>query len=309
LLRTLERCRQDLPRLGQAKHPRDENCRLGQVPFLHFPPTDIADVIEGSGGIDAVIMVYFFGLLGVNGPMPLEFTHFVFNRSYNQYDHTWRRFLDIIHHRMLTLFYRAQAVNEQAISFDRSEDDPVRDLVSAMAGRPPGDTGRRETLFLKNALHFGFQVKTRSGLEDILQRLFTGVKLEVEDFVTAVYDIPQESLALLGRRNASVLGVNLQIGRTYYSATGKFEIRIGPEDFSHCRDFLPGARGFCLLNSAVRLYLDRPLDYDIRLMVNTPSIPEAALGTATARLGGCWLGRQDAPYTTVVKSVSPKGSV
>ena len=69
-----------------------------------------------------VFMTYFFGLLGVNGPMPLEFTDYVFQRSHNYYDQTWRRFLDIINHRFLTLFYRAWAENEQAVSFDRADD-------------------------------------------------------------------------------------------------------------------------------------------------------------------------------------------
>jgi len=305
LTRELGRLAPTLPRLGKAKHPRDENVRFGQIPFLRFPPTEIADIAPGEGGIDAVIMVYFFGLLGVDGPMPLEFTHYVFTRSHNEYDNTWRRFLDIIHHRFLTFFYRAAAVNEQAISADRPDDDAVRDLVCALGGLPPDQKtcGPEREIVLKNALHFGLRVKTRAGLEDTLQRLFA-VNLAVRDFITADYDIPPGSEALLGSRAASVLGVNLQIGRTYRSSAGKIEIRIGPEDFAVCRRFLPGEKGHALLQAALRLYLDRPLDYDIRLLVKSDSIPAPTLGKAS--LGASWLGRPAAGAdgsVTLVKTV------
>ncbi|MDR3201173.1 MAG: type VI secretion system baseplate subunit TssG, partial [Spirochaetales bacterium] len=93
-VRKLENANGDKPRLGHAKNPSEENVRFGQTPFLNFPPTDIAEIIEGGRrvGVDATIIVYFFGLLGVNGPMPLEFTNYIFRRSHNYFDNTWRRF-------------------------------------------------------------------------------------------------------------------------------------------------------------------------------------------------------------------------
>jgi type VI secretion system ImpH/TssG family protein len=245
--------------------------------------------------------------------MPLEFTNYVFRRSYSQYDHAWRRFLDIIHHRMLTLFYRAAALNEQAISFDRPEDDPVGDLISGLAGMPPDQVnpGRERELFLQNACHFALKTKTRGGLEDLLRHLFR-VRLEVRDFVTASYDISPDIRAILGSRETSVLGINLQIGRTYFSSTQKLEIRIGPEDFSLCRRFFPGSPWFRLLQGAVQVYLDRPMDYDLTFIVKTSSIPPPRLGgdgsangvaIGTAQLGSCWLGTPQGEEAILVKTV------
>jgi type VI secretion system protein ImpH len=119
-VRKLEKSDPSRPRLGYAKHPSEEIIRFGQMPYLYFPPSDIAEIFEGKKtGVVALVFTYFLGLLGVNGPMPLEFTHYVYQRSYNHYDQTWRRFLDIIHHRMHVFYYRAFAQNEQSISFDR----------------------------------------------------------------------------------------------------------------------------------------------------------------------------------------------
>jgi type VI secretion system protein ImpH len=280
-VRALENTNSGGPRLGHGKNPGEENVRFGQTPFLNFPATDIAEIIEGGkhAGVDATLIVYFFGLLGVNGPMPLEFTNYVFRRSHNYFDNTWRRFLDIIHHRFLSLYYRAFSANQQAISFDRKDDDPISDIIKGLAGLPPGQgyTERQDRIVLNSAQHFSFLVKNRSGLENLLRRTFN-FNLEVREFIPVSYDIPPENYAILGKQQSSRLGVNLQIGRTYMSITGKFEIYIGPIAFDDYLEFMSGQNGFDLLTDAVNLYLDRPLDYSVVFSIVRNTIPLAQLG-------------------------------
>lgn len=295
LVRRIERARRDFPRLGKALRPDRENVRFGQTPYLRFPSTDVSDITPLTGDVEALIMTYFFGLLGVNGPMPLEFTNYVFQRSHNCYDQTWRRFLDIIHHRFLTLFYRAWATNEQAVSFDRFDDDGITDIIRALAGTPP-DMPTENTdmpyLTANYASHFGTYVKSRSSLEEILRGVLK-IDLKIRDHVTASYDIPSEAWCQLGNRFTAVLGKNMQLGRSYLSATREFEIQIGPVSFDECRNWLPGSIGFDRISRIIMRYLDRPLDYTIKFTINGATVPFAALGdAASAQLGrNCWLGR------------------
>jgi type VI secretion system protein ImpH len=291
-VRKLEKSRPDLPRVGYAKHPKEENIRFGQVPYLHFPTSEIADVTEGKGDVDASVMVYFFGLLGVNGPMPLEFTNYILQRSRNYYDHTWRRFADIIHHRMLSLFYRAFAVNEQSVCFDRS-DDRFSEIIKSLAGFSPdfayGPVS--ESLILRYADRFGNTVKSKAALEYILCSLLK-LKVKIKDFVFASYDIPEDCRAKLGDRKTASLGVNSQIGLTYISASKKFEIGIGPVDFEVCGELMPGTYRFAVLTRVLQLYLDKAFDYDIRFTLISATIPRALLGFPSARLGyACWTGK------------------
>jgi type VI secretion system protein ImpH len=301
LIRRLEQNNSANPRFGFAKRPSQENVRFGQVPFLHFPPTDIAEIREGDkAGVDAGIFTYFFGLFGVNGPMPLEFTNYVLQRSHNYRDHAWRRFLDIIHHRFLVLYYRAFAANQQSISFDRKSEDPISAMVKSLAGFSPEFVfnDERERLALVYTRHFGASIKTRWALEDMLRRLFR-FPLRVRDFVTASYDIPPDSRAVLGKTTR--LGVNTQIGRTYLSATHKFEIEIGPVSFITYQKFISGMTGLELLIDTVNLYLDRPLDYSVVFRLKSFTIPLARIGfdweedgSDAAQLGyTCWLGSLD----------------
>ena len=298
LVRRIGHDRPDLPRLGKAARPTQENVRFGQTPYLHFPPTEVAEIRQGNGNAEALIMTYFFGLLGVNGPMPLEFTDYVFQRSHNYYDQTWRRFLDIINHRFLTLFYRAWAENEQAVSFDRADDDKITDIIRALAGTPSDMFSVNRTfpyLTANFANHFGRFIKSRSSLEEILSHVVKA-DLKINDFVVSSYDIPKNARCRLGNRETSVLGQNIQLGRTYMSATREFEIEIGPMSFTESIKWMPGTKGFDLINKIVTAYLDRPLGYSLTFIVIGKTVPEVRFEGIDkgVRLGrGFFIGRPE----------------
>jgi type VI secretion system protein ImpH len=299
-VRKLEQSNSSKPRLGHAKDPSEENIRFGQTPHLYFPPSDIAEILEGKkAGLDAVMFTYFLGLLGVNGPMPLEFTSYVYQRSRSHYDQTWRRFLDIIHHRMHVLYYRAFAQNEQSISFDRPEDDPVREMIKSLAGLPPemGFDSVSETIALSYGENFAFMARNRSGLEDTLRRMLN-TAVTVRDFVAAPYDLDPGDYAVLGNPKTAVLGLNLQIGRSCLCLTRQFEIAIGPIGFDTYQVLMTPSGGFEVLLQTVKLYLDRPLDYVFVVRLDRGNVPPARLGfdwaqanADAAQLGyTCWIG-------------------
>jgi type VI secretion system protein ImpH len=300
LVRKLEQNNPGKPRLGYAKHPSEENIRFGQTPHLYFPPSDIAEIAEGRRvGVDALMFTFFFGLLGVNGPMPLEFTHYVDQRSRSHYDQTWQRFLDIIHHRFQVLYYRAFAQNEQSISFDRPEDDPVRGMITSLVGLPPemGFDAVSQTIALSYGENFSFMVRNRSGLEDTLRRMLN-TTVTVRDFVAASQDLKSEDYAVLGNSKTAILGLNLQIGRSSFCVTRQFDIEIGPIGFDTYQMLMTPASGFETLIQMVKLYLDRPLDYVFVVHLDQDGVPPARLGfdwaqanADAAQLGyTCWIG-------------------
>jgi type VI secretion system protein ImpH len=304
-VRALEESRPDLPRVGHAAHPSQENVRFGQPPFLHFPATEIAEIDEGGGDnagtdtVDARVFVYFFGLLGVNGPLPLEFTNYILQRSLNNYDHTWRRFLDIIHHRFLTLYYRAYAQNEQALSFDRPDEDCFYRAVKALAGFDPSTKfpKKDDALAAGQARYFGFFSRNRDCLRALLGGVFH-LPVEILDFARQRYDIPGRFRAILGRRSVCTLGRNCQIGTTYLSVTSCFDVVIGPISFDDYQKLMSGMFGLKLMARTINIYLDRPLDYNLIFKIKAATIPPARLGFDwedkygdAAQLGfSCWLG-------------------
>jgi type VI secretion system protein ImpH len=298
LVRMLENSNPVRPRVGYAKTPSDESIRFGQTPFMYLPASDIAEINVGKkDGIDAVIFTYFMGLLGINGPMPLEFTNYVHQRSYSHYDHAWRRFLDIINHRMHILYYRAFAQNEQSICFDRPNDDPIQYIVKSLSGLPPNMNfdAALEKAALSYAANFSFMARNRSGLEDILRRILR-TNVTVKDFVISSYSLKPDHYAILGNPKTAVLGLNIQIGRSCLSVTRQVEIEIGPICFETYQILINHLDRLGTLQRMVRLYLDRPLDCAMVVMiakdvVSPVRLDSARLQTEAALLGyNCWIG-------------------
>ena len=98
----------DRPRLGRSVRPGDDAVRLAQMPHLGFPAGSLA---EWTGGRTAggTLRVFVLGLLGPNGPLPLHLCEYLLDRVRREGDTTLRAFLDLFHHRVLSLFWRAMA--------------------------------------------------------------------------------------------------------------------------------------------------------------------------------------------------------
>ena len=69
-----------------------------------------------------------FGLLGPNGPLPIHITEYVRHRLRHAGDPTLSRFLDLLHHRFLALFYRAWAQAQPHVNRDRADRGSLPDL-------------------------------------------------------------------------------------------------------------------------------------------------------------------------------------
>lgn len=294
MVRRFEKSNVQHPRIGYASTPEQESLRFGQAPYLSFPTTSIAEVRPGNDKYATLVMTYFFGLLGVNGPMPLEFTNFVFQQSHNNYDQTWRRFLDIIHHRFTTLFYRAWAMNEQAVSYDRPKDDMISDIISSLAGFMPDTSLYKKSTKMMGANfanHYGCMIKNKPALESILRNLVKS-KLEINDHVIGSYNIPRKELARLGKQTTAVLGQNMQLGRHYMTATREFHIKIGPISFKESEKWMPDTEGFDMICDIITAYLCKPMDYQFDFILKGSELPKLVLGKKKSmRLGrNCWLG-------------------
>ena len=124
-----------LPRLGHSVRLADDPLRLGQKPDCTFAPSTLASVSQAGTAAVPRLDQFFFGLTGPNGPLPLHLTEYARERQRNVNDATFKRFMDVFHHRLLTLFYRAWAEARPEISHDRIDDDYWSARLAALSGR------------------------------------------------------------------------------------------------------------------------------------------------------------------------------
>lgn len=278
------------PRLGRSSRPVDEAVRLGQTPSPQFAPSTLAAYTTGSGGV-ARLLVYFFGLFGPNGPLPLHLTEYTRNRLRNAKDPVLADFADLFHHRLLSLFYRAWADKEPTVQLDRPEHDRFSLYVGSLLGLGMPALLRRDAMPDYAKLHFaghlGCHTRHAEGLVSIVSDFF-GLPVAIIEFVGEWLTIPEESYCYLDRSDTTgQLGISAVAGTRSWQCQHKFRIRLGPLGLGNYERMLPV--GDCLkrLAAIVRNYTGFELNWDLNLVLKKDEVPAARLGQY-GRLG--WTG-------------------
>lgn len=299
-LRLVEALSPDKPRLGTARRPADEPVRLGQAADLSFAPSAIARVdLEDRSGKPR-IEVRFFGLFGPNGPLPLHLTAYARERELHHKDHTFARFADWFHHRLLLLFYRAWAQAQPTASLDRPGDDRWADYVGSLIGvggaRWRGRDAAPDHARLAFAGLLTRQVRNAEGLERLLGG-WLGRPVRLESFAGRWMQLPAAERSRIGGRAAarrlstSQLGASAVLGQSVFDRQHHFRLHIGPLDLAAFESLLPVGSALPPLQALVRQYVGLEFGWDLRLELDPLEVPPCQPGRQ-GRLGWTsWLGR------------------
>jgi len=302
-LRRLECLYAQKPRWGSALRPIDEPVRLGQEPELAFAPAPLAALEFGRDGAPPRLQVRLFGLLGPNGPLPIHITEYARHRLRHAGDPTFSRFLDLLHHRFLALFYRAWAQAQPHVNRDRAGQDRYRVYVGAFVGVSPAALRERDTVTdLAKLFHAGAlvrQVRNAEGLAAIIRQFF-GVPARIEQFVGHWLRLAPPDRTCL-HRSGGALGAGAVAGARVWDHQSKFRIHLGPLSLKQYEAFLPGTDAAAAGGGAsqlrklvdwVRFYLCFELDWDVRLHLRRDEVPGLTLGQRGQLGWTTWLGRR-----------------
>jgi type VI secretion system protein ImpH len=293
VMRLLENANLLLPRIGTSLRPRDDAVRFGQDPALIFHPTMLAHYKRADGAGRARLAVNFFGLLGANGAMPVHITEYVRDRLRHGNDRTLLAFMDVFHHRMLQLFYRARAVAEPVISLDRPDGDRFSVFVGSMFGIGAPALRERDAIGDFAKLHFAGllanKARPAAGLVTILSEYFK-LPIRVEQFVGHWMRMPTEIHSRIGLTgDSNRLGSSLVLGKSVWDCQHKFRIVIGPVGYHDYQRLLPGGESMQRLLAWVKNYVGLTLDWDVRVILKKEEMPPLRLGGATRMGWSTWL--------------------
>ncbi|MFV2090483.1 MAG: type VI secretion system baseplate subunit TssG [Pseudomonadales bacterium] len=296
-LRLLEALNADKPRLGESSRAVHEGVRLTQEPSMAFASSMVSGFSSaGEGGKDR-LEVLFMGLFGPNGPLPLHLTEYARQRDLQFGDKTFRRFADLFHHRMLSLFYRAWANAQPCINFDRAGQDKFFDYVGSLIGLGQTAARNHDALNDHARLYFsgilGMQNSPAAGLETIVEE-YLQVSSQVEEFVGEWVEIPADLRLLLGRSTSSgTLGDSATAGARAWSVQSKFRLICGPMGFEEFRRLLPDRDSLGGLAGLVRSYVGDTLAWELNLVLRGNEVPQMRLGESGNLGWTSWLGTRE----------------
>jgi type VI secretion system protein ImpH len=291
-LRLIE-CRfREKPRIGQSLSPRDDPVRFGQMPSLAFAPSTLAEFSKGEGR-PPKLSVNFLGLFGPNGPIPLHITEYARERQRHAHDPTLMEFLNVFHHRILTLFYRAWAVNQKAADLDRQKTARFPAYIGTLSGIGTESLRNRDEVPDNAKLYFSghlvCETRNAEGLEKIIGDFF-GMPAKVLTFVGQWLVLPADSQCRLGESPATGrLGTTAIVGSRFWETQLKFRLRLGPMTLSDLYRMLPVGDAFRRLKCWVLNYAGLEYFWDAQLVLKAKEVPETCLGRAGLLGWTTWL--------------------
>lgn len=279
--------------IGFEHAPASEAVRFRSDPSLAFPEGEIRDVRRPletpeddiGGNAPASMSVTFMGLTGPTGVLPDHYTRLVMDRI-RAGDPTLHDFLDMFHHRLVSLFFRAWEKHHVAVSFQRArsfdaEQDCFSGCLSSLIGFGTKNLQERLELppesLLRYVGHFSDSARTAAGLEQLLTH-FYGMPASVELFQGSWLYLDDEDRTRLGGVGFGAathceLGVDFVLGRRVRDVQSKFRVVIGPLTFGEFHRLLPGGVNCRSLFQLIRLYVGSELDFDVQPVLRAEEIP------------------------------------
>lgn len=299
-VRRIECLHPDKPRIGQTLRPSEEAIRLGQDPSLAFAGSTLASCGPTSRSARLRLAGYFFGLLGPNGPLPIHLTEYAYDRLRHGGDPTLSRFLDVFHHRMISLFYRAWAVNRPTVSYDRPEQDWFGVYLATLIGLGMPELRRRDAMPDRAKLFYAGLLAAQTHHPDGLAAMvadFFGIPARIEEFVGEWILLPEAGRCRLGLTpETGTLGETAVIGMHVWSTRHRFRIVLGPLGLADFLRFLPIGSSLARLVAMVRSYAGDELAWVLNPVLKGAEVPPCRLG-ASARLGWTtWLATDGLPH-------------
>ena len=290
--RRLECAHPDKAPIGCSHRPADDPVRFCQTPSLAFSPSTLSAFHAATDSHPAQLLVNFFGLLGPNGPMPLHMTEYILSRQL-AHDVTPARFLDMFNHRMICLVYRAWACNQQAVNFERGDDDRFAIYIGSLFGIGMPTFRRRDRVPDVAKLHYSgrlaCQTRHPAGLSAILADYFR-IAAGIEEFIGKWVELPAEYCCRVGESpETGEMGRTLIVGARVWECQHAFRVRLGPMGFADYQRMLPGGDSIGRLVGWVRNYMGDELAWDVQLTLKKQEIPKACLGQVGQLGWSTWL--------------------
>lgn len=298
-VRRLDALQAPRPPTGQAPLPRGEALRFHQEVSLAFAPSTVARVTTGPDE-RLHLWVHFMGLLGPQGPLPLHLTQWALERAQKHGDTTFARFLDIFHHRMISLLYRAWASSRKTVQHDRPELDRMLFYQRSLLGLGPTELHERGAVPDVAKVHvagvLGQAARNPAGLRSILSSYF-GVPVAVREYVGEWLELPADAVCRLGASpSTGALGLTTIVGRRLWQCHGKFRLVLGPLSWAEYVRFLPGGESLTRLRGWVQDYLGSTFTWEVQLILRASDVPPMVLGQGGGLGWTTWTASQ--PPTT-----------
>ena len=285
----IQHLKKDSVPLGFEGPPEKELVRLRPSISLSFPPADLEDAEFVHNHERVQLTTTFLGLYGADSPLPYSYPEHLAQIASEPSGERVRAFLDIFHHRFLSLLYRTW-MKYRPSPRTTEGGDPLCNRALAFVGYSGRmGVGGEDFPRLSETRLQVLRHRSEAGLRFLLQKRL-GHEVQIEQLVRRVVPIPPDQHTRLGKGNC-VMGSTFVVGRNITDCN-KIRIKIQAEDFPKFMRLIPGKQDFQQIEDALNSYLRTYTDHDVEVHLDHQKVPDWELGSKQLPLGfGMWLGK------------------
>ncbi|MEO5952758.1 MAG: type VI secretion system baseplate subunit TssG [Chloroflexia bacterium] len=270
------------------KSPQLESVRFGVNPAFWFPPSQIhsldfpVSLKEKAPWQPPMLRVNFMGLVGASGVLPLVYSDYL-NDRLRERDRSMIEFLDVFHHRMISLFYQAWEKHRFWISYERNEPDRMSSYLLSLVGLGTQSMTNRQAVSDTTLTYYAglLSLQTRSALalEQFLSDYFD-VPIQVEEFGGSWYPLSEEDICAFSDppTEAEQLGLGVVVGDAVWDRASRAKISVGPLHLKQYLDFLPGGTAHQPLEALTAFFANGEIIFEVQLILDRDSVPACQLG-------------------------------
>jgi type VI secretion system protein ImpH len=218
----------------------------------------------------------FLGLTGSVSPLPLYMPAEIAHS--NGGENLQASFLDIFHHRLLSLFYRLWTRYQYAREFKAGCDDAWSLRVLSLAAPLAESRARPSRIPRHKLLKLSPLLSPRSrsarGLELALEEVLDlpPGHARVAQLVGGYTPIDEDQRMRLSTKTA-ILARGAVLGSQAYERGNRFCIRLGPMAATEYPHYIGKGARVELVREVVNLMVREPLDYDLELLLGGDALP------------------------------------
>jgi type VI secretion system protein ImpH len=235
-------------------------------------------------------------------------TEYAIERKYRFNDNTLTEFLDIFHHRFLSLFYRAWADAQPTVSFDRADNDVFTRRVSVFTGNieTPQTSNKNITRsnkdFINHYLAGLYSQKNRSATS-LSQIISEYIKFDVaiQQYDGMWYSLNDREYSTLGQKNVS-LGNDTILGGRTFQRSFNFAIVIGPLDYQQYIKLLDDPEKFATIKTLAVKAVGNEFQFTIKILLKPNQTQTSHLGKSRLGINSWCRDKED-------KNLQPKPEI
>lgn len=286
---------------GEQTDPQKESVFFKSNASFSFSSSDISSLVPREN-LPPILTVNFLGIAGIQGPLPTPYTQILLDRLHAG-DSTFRDFLDIFNHRLISILYRIRKKYRLSLSDVKASDSPVGKMLRAFLGfgfKKPlleNQYSISDSALVGMAGLFWDAYPSKAGLQSILNNYFK-LPVSIKDFKGRWISFKRSQWTTLGSKagNYNSLGQNCILGKSEWDKIGALTITIGPLSLSQFTSFFRDQMAFRNLCDLTTLYVGFGITFDLNLILKKEDVPPLTLGESSYLGWRTWLKTK--PFTT-----------